>query len=196
MGDRTAGGPRLEGADGPALPGRGPWEPAIGRLLHRERGPRLLAARQFRVRTSHPGDQPAHRQLGGVTEATESILEQVTKDEYPHLVEIGEHALRSEYSVDNEFEFGLDLILDALDRTMQIPGSLTVTRELPVPQGSDVPIHDVGSRADSELAKRSRDQRRRRGFRAGRTVRLRSSPGRALPNPRLEVEWASSNSSN
>jgi len=49
-----------------------------------------------------------------VTEATGSIVEQITTDEYPHLLEIGEHALRSEYSVDIEFEFGLDLILDAL----------------------------------------------------------------------------------
>lgn len=52
-----------------------------------------------------------------MTESTGSILEQVTLDEYPHLVEIGEHALRSAYSYDSEFEFGLDLILDALDRT-------------------------------------------------------------------------------
>ena len=49
-----------------------------------------------------------------VTEATGSIVEQITTDEYPHLLEVGEHALRSEYSVDIEFEFGLDLILDAL----------------------------------------------------------------------------------
>jgi AcrR family transcriptional regulator len=52
-----------------------------------------------------------------MTESTGSILEQVTPDVYPHLVEIGEHALRSGYSYDSEFEFGLDLILDALDRT-------------------------------------------------------------------------------
>ena len=51
------------------------------------------------------------------TESTRSLVEQITTNEYPHLVEIGEHALRSEYSYDNEFEFGLDLILDALDRT-------------------------------------------------------------------------------
>lgn len=51
------------------------------------------------------------------TQSTESILEQITMDEYPHLVEIGEHALRSAFSFDSEFEFGLDLILDALDRT-------------------------------------------------------------------------------
>jgi AcrR family transcriptional regulator len=51
------------------------------------------------------------------TEPTRSIVEQITTDEYPHVVEIGEHALTHEYSFDNEFEFGLDLILDALDRT-------------------------------------------------------------------------------
>ena len=52
-----------------------------------------------------------------VTESTGSILEQVTMDEHPHLVEVGEHALRSEYSFDTEFEFSLDLILDALEQT-------------------------------------------------------------------------------
>jgi AcrR family transcriptional regulator len=52
-----------------------------------------------------------------MTESGGSILEQITTNEYPHLVEIGEHAMRTEYSFDNEFEFGLDLILDALDRT-------------------------------------------------------------------------------
>ena len=51
------------------------------------------------------------------SESTGSKVEQITRDEYPHLVEIGEHALKSEYSVDAEFEFGLDLILDALDQT-------------------------------------------------------------------------------
>ena len=53
-----------------------------------------------------------------MTESTGSTLEQVTADDYPHLVEVGEHAMRSEYSVDKEFEFGLDLILEALERTM------------------------------------------------------------------------------
>ncbi len=52
-----------------------------------------------------------------MTESAGSTLEQITADEYPHLVEVGEHAMKSEYSVDREFEFGLDLILDALDRT-------------------------------------------------------------------------------
>lgn len=52
-----------------------------------------------------------------MTESTGSILEQVTMDEYPHLVEVGEHALRSEYSFDTEFAYALELILDALDQT-------------------------------------------------------------------------------
>ena len=46
-----------------------------------------------------------------------SIIEQTPIEEFPHLVEIGEHALTSHFSLDNEFEFGLELILDALDRT-------------------------------------------------------------------------------
>jgi len=52
-----------------------------------------------------------------MTESTRSNLEQDISNEYPHLTEIEEHALRSDYSLDNEFAFGLDLILDALDRT-------------------------------------------------------------------------------
>jgi hypothetical protein len=51
------------------------------------------------------------------TEPTRSMLEQITTNEYPHLVAMGEHALTHEYSFDREFEFGLDLILDALGRT-------------------------------------------------------------------------------
>ena len=49
-----------------------------------------------------------------MTQSTQRVGEPPT--EYPHLVEIGEHALSSVYSVDNEFEFGLDLILDGLER--------------------------------------------------------------------------------
>jgi len=52
------------------------------------------------------------------TESTEYLLEQTTTAAHPHLVELGEHALESEYSFDSEFEFGLDLVLDALDRTV------------------------------------------------------------------------------
>ncbi|MDH4178860.1 MAG: TetR/AcrR family transcriptional regulator C-terminal domain-containing protein, partial [Thermoleophilia bacterium] len=51
-------------------------------------------------------------------ESAGSVLEQVTANQYPHLAELGEHALRSSYSVDSEFEFGLDLILEALEQTV------------------------------------------------------------------------------
>ena len=52
-----------------------------------------------------------------IAASTDSLIEQVTTDQYPYLVEMADHSLRSEYSFDNEFEFGLDLILDALERT-------------------------------------------------------------------------------
>jgi AcrR family transcriptional regulator len=46
-----------------------------------------------------------------------SILQQLPADEYPHFTEmIVEHALKPGYSYANEFEFGLDLILDGLER--------------------------------------------------------------------------------
>jgi AcrR family transcriptional regulator len=47
---------------------------------------------------------------------SEELTDSAGFDEYPHLVEIAQPARRSAYSFDNEFEFGLDLILDALDR--------------------------------------------------------------------------------
>jgi len=53
-----------------------------------------------------------------MTDSTRSDPEQITTNEYPHLVELEEHALTSdEFSLDSEFEFGLELILDALERT-------------------------------------------------------------------------------
>lgn len=54
-----------------------------------------------------------------ITDSAASTLEVITADEFPHLVEIEEHALTSEYSFDREFEFGLDLILDGLDELHQ-----------------------------------------------------------------------------
>ena len=54
------------------------------------------------------------------TASAASDLEQVAVDEFPHLVELQEHALTSEYSVDHEFEFGLDFILGALEDLHEI----------------------------------------------------------------------------
>ena len=51
------------------------------------------------------------------TESAASVAEQVSTNQYRHLVEMEERARQSEYSIDREFEFGLELILDALDAT-------------------------------------------------------------------------------
>jgi AcrR family transcriptional regulator len=46
----------------------------------------------------------------------ESIFEELPVDEYPHLMEFTtEHVLQPGYDFGNEFEFGLNLILDGLD---------------------------------------------------------------------------------
>ena len=50
------------------------------------------------------------------TESAAAVLEQAATAEYPHLAELAEHALRSDYSVDQEFQYGLDLILHALEQ--------------------------------------------------------------------------------
>jgi hypothetical protein len=50
-------------------------------------------------------------------ELADTILRQLHADEYPHLAEmIIEHALKPGYDYAEEFEFGLDLILDGLER--------------------------------------------------------------------------------
>ncbi len=50
----------------------------------------------------------------------QSILERFPSDEYPHLAELtAEHVLRPGYDYGNEYEFGLDLILDGLGRTRE-----------------------------------------------------------------------------
>jgi hypothetical protein len=46
-----------------------------------------------------------------------SRLREMPADEYPYLTEmIVDHALQPGYSYANEFEYGLDLILDGLER--------------------------------------------------------------------------------
>jgi len=45
------------------------------------------------------------------------LLTQLSSDEYPHLAELTvKHVLQTGYDHGNEFEFGLDLILDGLER--------------------------------------------------------------------------------
>jgi AcrR family transcriptional regulator len=54
----------------------------------------------------------------GLAETTESIMRRFAAGEYPHLVEMAtERILKPGYDFGNEFEFGLALILDALERS-------------------------------------------------------------------------------
>jgi Tetracyclin repressor-like, C-terminal domain/Bacterial regulatory proteins, tetR family len=54
---------------------------------------------------------------GEATELAENILGDLPAGEYPHLAEmITEHGMRPGYEYSDEFEFGLDLILDGLER--------------------------------------------------------------------------------
>ena len=51
-------------------------------------------------------------------ELAQAILAQLPADEYPHLTELTvEHVLQPGYDYGNEYDFGLGLILDGLDRT-------------------------------------------------------------------------------
>jgi AcrR family transcriptional regulator len=51
-----------------------------------------------------------------MTDTAASTLDQTTISEYPHLAAMYEHALIFGFTFDGEFEFGLDLILDGLER--------------------------------------------------------------------------------
>ena len=55
-----------------------------------------------------------HEETAGVTQ---QILDQFAPQQYPHLAEMAaQHILQGGYEYGGEFEIGLDLILDALDR--------------------------------------------------------------------------------
>jgi AcrR family transcriptional regulator len=59
-----------------------------------------------------PVDTPAE-----LAEAAENMRRRFSADEYPHIAEtITEHITKSGYDFADEFEFGLDLILDGLER--------------------------------------------------------------------------------
>lgn len=51
-----------------------------------------------------------------ITDTVASALEQEALSAFPNLVAMYEHALTYEYSLDAQFEFGLDLVLDGLER--------------------------------------------------------------------------------
>ena len=56
------------------------------------------------------------------------IMARFTPDEYPHLTELTvEHVLQPGYDYGDEFEFGLDLILDGLERAREVAQPVTAT---------------------------------------------------------------------
>jgi AcrR family transcriptional regulator len=59
-------------------------------------------------------------------EVAQAIMARFPAGEYPHLTELTiEHVLKSGYSYANEFEYGLDLILDGLERDLSQPDAPT-----------------------------------------------------------------------
>ena len=61
---------------------------------------------------------PFENGSGEVVDVAESMLEPFPVNTYPNLVEfITEHAMKPGYQYGDEFEYGLDLILDGLERT-------------------------------------------------------------------------------
>ncbi|HET9519650.1 MAG TPA: TetR/AcrR family transcriptional regulator [Candidatus Limnocylindrales bacterium] len=56
----------------------------------------------------------------GVAEVAETMLEPYPMDAYPHLVAfITDHAMQPGYDFADEFEYGLDLVLDGLERELE-----------------------------------------------------------------------------
>ncbi len=59
-----------------------------------------------------------------VAEVAEAMMEQHPLDGYPHLAEFStEHILRPDYDFGSEFDFGLDLILEGLARSLPARGT-------------------------------------------------------------------------
>lgn len=58
-----------------------------------------------------------------VTEVAEQMMDRYSAEDYPHLAEFSiEHILKPGYDYGAEFEFGLDLVLDGLARSLQRAG--------------------------------------------------------------------------
>jgi len=69
---------------------------------------------------------------GEVVEVAESMLEPFPVDAYPNLVEfITEHAMKPGYHYGDEFEYGLDLILDGIERAQAGADDAQTSRNTP-----------------------------------------------------------------
>lgn len=59
-----------------------------------------------------------------VTEVAESMMEQHPIDNYPYLAEFStEHILRPDYDFGSEFDFGLEVVLEGLSRSISAPSA-------------------------------------------------------------------------
>ncbi len=88
------------------------------------------AARAFSLLDSYIygfGRQRSHMSAGSGAEPedmAEAFLQAISADEYPYLRElVVEHAMDSGYDEGADLEFGLDLILDGLQRLLDTPAS-------------------------------------------------------------------------
>jgi len=58
-----------------------------------------------------------------LTDVADTIVNDMPADQFPHLTEMAiGHAMLPGYSYADEFEIGLDLILDSLERRLHSPG--------------------------------------------------------------------------
>lgn len=51
-------------------------------------------------------------------EMAAAILESIPPEEYPHLHRMAVHAMEAGYDAESDFEFGLEIILDGLQRAL------------------------------------------------------------------------------
>jgi hypothetical protein len=56
-----------------------------------------------------------------IAEVAQGLRQSFDLNEYPHLVEMIGHALKPGYDYLDEFEYGLDAILDGLERALDAP---------------------------------------------------------------------------
>jgi hypothetical protein len=87
----------------------------------------LTATRAFNIINSYVygfGLQEASLPVGTpeqLAEVGDAIIRQMPADEYPHLRRVGIDLMQAGFDYRGEFEVGLDLILDALDRHLGAP---------------------------------------------------------------------------
>ena len=89
---------------------------ASGRVLHRAGPPRVLGDRRLHLRLRTSAAQHGHHE-GTFEESAETILSAIPAGEFPYLAEvITDVMLTVGYDEAADFEFGLGLILDGLER--------------------------------------------------------------------------------